>query len=57
MAVHFRLDVAHVKITIEIDGIQGFTGVPFAFVAWLCDVRKAEEKSFAHVTKSEENVF
>lgn len=57
MAVHLRLDVAHVKTTVEIAGIQGFMGVLFAFVVQCCDVRKAEEKSFAHVTKSEENVF
>ena len=57
MAVHLRLDAAHVKTTVEIAGLQGFTGVPFAFVAQFCDVRKAEEKRFAHVTKSEENVF
>lgn len=46
-----------IKTTVEIDGIQGFTGVPFAFVVRFCDMRKAEEKRFAHVTKSEENVF
>ena len=28
MAVHLRLDVAHVKTSVEIAGIQGFTVFP-----------------------------
>lgn len=45
MAVHLRLDVAHVKTSVEIAGIQGFTVFPLplwsGFVMWEKQRRKA----------------
>lgn len=41
-----------IKTTVEIDGIQGFTGVPLFFcVVRFCDMRKAEEKRFCSCHK------